>query len=356
MWLKRKVGDALDPSSRVQSTPSRLNGGTYDFWSGHLDWLRPSSAELDEEIGALCCQFAASGPNERTAFTQSLNTADSYAFQHFAQRAAVIGLRSGDVELLRRGLIAASAIDPHIIDWRDAGGPLPWLYYCLSRCGADAATTFEEVAQLAGDGMASILRTNSKRFAAYSSIGDLCEHELVCEVASVHGKGFLQPSIEPFEPGCDIIGLSLRAVEVLRTESKYQLDIVESASDLPAYWLWGRNHRERQDADDPLAVVTVQGRLRPEYDINPTRSSVFSQWLNIYLVETVDASTARHLEQTANDARHKRAAIFAVSFDSMVAIAFALTASETVRLVESRRTLERFREPLLEVLRGVIPS
>ncbi|HET7541286.1 MAG TPA: hypothetical protein VFK05_15515 [Polyangiaceae bacterium] len=334
---------------------SRLNGEPYDFWSGHFDWLNPAAAKLDEEIRAFCGQFAASGPVERAALTQSLNRADSFALEHFAERAAVIGLRAGDADLVRSGLIATAAIDPQAVDARSAGHTLPRLYYCLTRCGADAAAAFEEVAQLAADSMSRLIRTNAKRYAAYSSIAEMGQRELVCEVASAHGAGFVRRFIKPYQPSGDILGLSLRVAELLRAESKYQFYDIVSATDLPSY-CFGQQQGAPDRAHDPLAVVSVQSRLRPEHESNRSRDYMQAEWLNIYLAEAADPSTARQLAQTANDARAERAAMAAVSVESMVAIAFALTTRYSFLVVESRRTVERFREPLLQELRSVLPS
>ncbi|HEY5956771.1 MAG TPA: hypothetical protein VIV60_09470 [Polyangiaceae bacterium] len=351
-WLSRILGATGSRSSRpVEAVPSRLLGKRYDFWSGHLDWLEPATSELDAEINALCGEFEAGSTDARAALTQSLNAADSYAFQHFAERSAVLGLRTGNVELVRRGIISVSAVSPNTIDFRDAGYPLARLYYCLTKCGVDASLAFIQAQQLASDEMADVFEANRKRYAAYSSMDDLCKGELVCEVRTQHGPGFVRPSIESFKPSCNLTGLSLRVVELLRAESRYQFNTVETASSLPAYWIWGRGNDEGERMKrDISAVCTVQFRLRPEYDKNPTRSHVFAQWLNIYMVETNDAVVSRSLVQAANSLKHERAAMLAVATGPLAAVAFALTASETARLTESAATLERFRESLSNVL------
>jgi len=352
-WLSRILSGGSPYVVRVDSGPSRLAGKTYEFWSGHLDWLQPAPSELDAEINALCAEFEAGSADSRAALTQSLNAEDTYAFQHFALRSAVIGLRSGSVELLRRGLISAAAISPNVRGFRSAGYPLPRLYYSLARCGVDASSAFVEAEQLACDATARWFRAHHQRYANYSSLDELCKREQVWVVATQQGPGFVEPSIESFEPSYDLIELSLRVAELLRAESRYQFNTVRPKSKLPEYWIWGRDNDDAERMKPNVAAVCeVQSRLRPEYDKNRERSPVLGQWLDVYLVEMNSSEASQSVAQAANRLRHDRAAMLAVALGPLVAIAFALKSNQFGRTAESTATLERFREPLSAVLRA----
>jgi hypothetical protein len=335
---------------RKESTP-RLSGGSYDFWSGHLDWLGPTPAELDVEIEALCEEFAEGDASTRAALTASLNADDSYALQLFAERSAIFGLRTGNAELVRRGLVGVAAVDPDVIDFRDAGTPLPRLFYCLTQCGDDARSAFERTEQLATGRMASVLQANRQRLAGYSSMDDLSKHELVREVMTKLGPGFVRPSIAPYEPSCDLTEASLRVAEVLREDLRYQFDVVTTATDLPTYWLWGRDNDEANRMRRSIkGVCAVESRLRPEHDENPSRSPLVAQWLNVYIVETKHSSVSQSLALAAGRLQHNRAAMFAVTAGRLAAVVLALVSSETTRLAESTVQLGRFREPLSKLL------
>lgn len=294
-----------------------------------------------------------SGPDERAKLTQSLSAETSYAFQHFAERSAIFGLRTDDVELVRLGLVRASAIAPSAIERRDAGNPLGRLYYCLTRCGDDASTAFAQAEQLACDEMAAVLRANGTRLARYPSMDELCKNELVCEVATPHGPGSIQPFVDPYNPTYNLIELSLRVVELLRAEPRYQFDTIQTASSLPTYFIWGRDRNEAERMKPSIvAVSTVQSRLRPEYDNNPSRSHVFAQWLNVYIAEANDPQISQSLAQAAKSVEHQRASMLAVTSGPLVAVVFALNSLATARLTENGSSLKRFCEPLLAVLGG----
>jgi hypothetical protein len=139
--------------------------------------------------------------------------------------------------------------------------------------------------------------------------------------------------------------------DVLREDPRYQFNAIETATELPAYWIWGRGNDEAERMKPSIkAVCSVQSRLRPEHDRNPSRAHVLSQWLNVYLVEMNGSSASQSLALAANRVQHERVATVAITAGRLVALAFALTSSENARLVESTAKLDRFREPLSDVL------
>jgi hypothetical protein len=192
------------PSSMKNQAGSRFSE-VYDFWSGHLDWLHPAPSDLDAEIRSLCDLFVGADPQQRAQMTESLDGADSYQLQCFANRAAIFGLRTSDLPGLRHGLTAASVVNASTVDPRDRQAPLCRLYYCLFSLGHDADREFDEAAARIEGEMREAVRWVRKRCSRYKSTKDF-RAEMVIPVKTQSGAGFIDTWVEPYHPTADLVG------------------------------------------------------------------------------------------------------------------------------------------------------
>lgn len=341
------------PQRRMRS---RRLSRSYDFWSGHLDWLDPSPAALDHEICGLCLEFMEGSSSLRAAFTASLTMEDSYELHNFAYRAAIFGLRARYPRTLRYGLAAVSAVDPHAIDFRDASWPLGRLYYCFRSLELDAEGEFEEGARWANVGMSRLMRAAQARFSAYKSLEEFCKRELVMPVATDRGTGFVDRGIEPYRPTVDLLTASLRLAAFLRGEPEYQFDRVTCAAGLPRTWLKGvLGGKVTGRVPGVLGVCSIEARLRPGYDQNSELSSLCAQSLEIYLIEAEGAPLAEAIAREMEAEGKEQSIHLGAAQDSLAGIVLARSVIQGVPLFESPEGLERLRPPLLEVLETARP-
>ena len=340
-------------------SPLLTEGESYDRWAGHFDDLDPKPADLDATLRKAAHAFATATPAERADFTAALDMHDSYALQSFSYRAAILGLRVRDPELVRDGLAAATALDPHVIDYRDAGHTVPFLYYCMLRLGMNAKMELDEALGRALPSMANAMVHAVRRYATYHSLKQFRKHELLAvEVRTASGVGIVNLGTSPFQPRLDLVGLVLQIAALVRADSQYQLDRVACAEDLPWYWLFGTNSPDTAREElkrSVLGACEVRADLRPHVTETKSRYGNFTQKLWIMVAETKDALTAAQLSVMAEEAVRPRGAIVGVSNDRLCGIIIAFFAVDDLRLFETRQSLERFQTPLAQLLATTPP-
>jgi len=355
-----KRGSKLAAYTLVSKTPAKAKplsqlSGRYDFWSGHLDWLNPTPADLDDEIRSLCQRFIGATERGRADLAASLSSEDSYALQHFAGRMAILGLRSKDVDLLREGLTAANAVNAPVMDFRDLGHPFDRLYYCLRRSGFDADREFEAAAERFGGRMSEVMRARAHLLSPLA-IDEFREKDGIIEVESADGAGFIDTWYETYHPAVDLIGPTVGLVGTLRNETHYQFEGVRMACFLP----WPLRVPSESRVGDPppgvLGACEASARLRPEYDPGPNHGSVFAQELSLYLAQAETAERAGELAEVANGIVQERAVLLGVSRGSLLGIAFAVSSQQDSPPVETATALGRFRRPLTDALERLQPS
>jgi len=89
---------------------SPLPSVRYDFWRGDLDLISPSKSEADQKIAEFLTAFSLADTSSREHMRSRMTMADFYQLMTFSKRMAVFGLRTGDRERLKLGMIAVAAI------------------------------------------------------------------------------------------------------------------------------------------------------------------------------------------------------------------------------------------------------
>jgi hypothetical protein len=327
-------------------------GRRYDFWAGELDDLDPAPSPLDDTFLRMMTDYTMAGGEERAEFMAALDSDDSYALLNFSGRAALLGLRSGAPKMVRAGLAAEFVIDPHVIDYRDAGWFLPRLHYVMARLGMHPADEYEAVVRLACPAMTHSLRHQFARLIGHRTLEEFRRHDfLSVEVMGPTGIGFIKLGIEPFRPRADLLGALLATAALIRAEPAYQRDRIEAGESFE--WFEALDERRPQIGELPgriNGVAKVSATLRPG-TLDASSGIVAGYALWITLIETADAQDAAHIAKSAAVARFPHFAHAAVAADKLVAVVQSRRANEASPPFEDETTLQRFHDPLNHILR-----
>jgi hypothetical protein len=340
------LGDFRVPSPQRPAEDHFASG--YDFWQGHLDRLDPGPAPLDEEIGAFCRRIRRAGERRRGEMIALLTGRDSYQLQHFADRAAIFGLRSRDLEILRQGLTAACAVNAPLMDYRDLGSPLGRLYYCLFRAGFIPQADFAKAALDFPGPMQQVIARVVSQCSGYTKDADF-EKQMVYPVETADGWGFISSWHEPYAPTVDLVRYALTLVPLLRAEKRYQFQSLHRAAMLPYPLRGGRNFSEA--VPGVLGVCTLDAQLRPESDADRVGLGTMGMnSLTLVLLETDSEEVAARLASTANEAGDDSLALIAWSQRYFLGAVLCHCAVRGAALAESRESLARFESPLSSAL------
>lgn len=98
----------------------------------------------------------------RSAILQSVNLSRSRELLEYAHYAATYAARIGDIELVKRGVLAL-AIENTTLDYRDTIARLSLLHHSAIKLGADPDRLFQEAAKISPPRFASSLERFMKR-------------------------------------------------------------------------------------------------------------------------------------------------------------------------------------------------
>jgi hypothetical protein len=137
------------------------------------DVTDPERSPLDVKLTRLCELYRAGGPAERMFMLASVSHSIGSKLQGFGFRMAALAVRSGEVDLVRFGLIAHAIDDLASGDVRDTLCLLAPLADAARRIGADPVGLFSEVAAIAAPAMAAVLRDYVRNPAGIPSLGSM---------------------------------------------------------------------------------------------------------------------------------------------------------------------------------------
>lgn len=136
-----------------------------------LERSRPmdmESAEADALAAELCRLYANATPTEREYIRWKIDQQQPRFLGGFAQRSAIAGLRSRDLEKVRNGLIAVAIYDIGP-DVRDVMVELGLVHHCARSVMPNPTALFDEVAQMSSPAMFHLL----VGFARRTDLGDI---------------------------------------------------------------------------------------------------------------------------------------------------------------------------------------
>jgi hypothetical protein len=340
--LGAQMAAALAAEARHQAeAPDRspLAGIGYDPTRGELNLLDFAEVSQDDAIDGFVDTFAAADPDERMQLRSSLTMDDFYTVLVYARRAAVRAMRSADSRLALRAVIALAVIDLDRIDWRDLAWQVGILRYAFGRIGADTAEAFEQATALAAGQTARFLGSVERRSAA--SLSDWGYREIQTDA----GAGFIEDDGRPYQPRSDLVGRA-RAVAAVLNDGTWRLGEPAVGSDLPAVWLRAGLADDLEPATRSITgCVKLQGSL-----IDQTSPGAPAQYMLVFLAETSHPRAATIIASAAGPSSGSSFAALGIAAGPLCAVVIARSVVRGTPSVETRVSLQRFRQALVKAL------
>ena len=123
--------------------------------------IRPSAA--DATIAGLCGRYRCETSVARSFLRLGINFGQAWTLLTFSKRAAILGARRGEPELIRDSLIAHAVENLAAEDVRDNFVALGLIFHCARTIDANPTAMFHEVAEMAGPGISQLLRDFVRR-------------------------------------------------------------------------------------------------------------------------------------------------------------------------------------------------
>jgi hypothetical protein len=318
----------------------------YTFGRGELSLLQPTRHPLDSTLASLCKRFANRSDEKRAAMREAISMKEFYTLLHFAQRAAVFGLREQRAAWVINGLTAVTMIEAERVDWRDILVALGLLHHAATRVGLDADQLFQERSALAEPGTAKLLRgfrnrrPGDKRLRAWGFE----------EVTTSAGIGLIEGGFGGIKPTYDLITIACEIADYLARD-RYRPASIQFGAMMPRVWLESSENRALEKALRAFRTgATIEAALRPTRGVKAA-----GQHLLVFLQEMQTEAAAQQLLEIA---RKKKAASFC-KVELQAGRLFCLIVARSwwtgVSSYETPRSLARFAGPLGEVLcRGVL--
>jgi hypothetical protein len=316
---------------------------TYDFWRGETSLIDPRPAAADEELRHVTRAYAAAGSSRRSEMRDDMSMNDFYSLLTFARRASVFAMRSRDSQWIVDALNGVAIVDAHRIDERDIPLTLSVVHHAAERIGVETKKKFEAAALLADKKPAELIRSFVRGDEKYKDIRQSWGHD---EIVTAAGVGIINREFSPYNPTGDMPAMAVAIAHLVR-DDRYEPSTVAIASKLPAVWF-------RTDDETGLqallrhvrAGLTVEGCLRPEH-----RPLQELQTLMIFAMELEDASTSEELMRIAMTHPPREEGRLALREKELFCMVIGRPMAEAEPF-ETSESLERFREPLMKVLRG----
>jgi hypothetical protein len=128
-----------------------------------LDQYYGGLSAADEAISSLGLAFAATTPEQRASFSESLTPHGRRSLGRFMLRAPMLALRGQDAAMLRHGLLIQSLLEQRVQDWRDDLVALAPYYYVARELNVVPVELFDEAASYAVPELAQVLSRFGRR-------------------------------------------------------------------------------------------------------------------------------------------------------------------------------------------------
>ncbi len=325
-------------------SPSPLPSVKYDFWQGDLDLISPSERETDQKLAEFLTAFSLADTSSREHMRSRMTMDDFYQLMTFSKRMAVFGLRTGNRERLKLGMIAVAAIDVNRVDYRDPMLALSLICHSADRNAVDAQNLMYEVLGLGMPKTAELMSGLVDRSPEQRNIRSQWGFD---EVSTDIGLGFIGWGFEPYQPSYDLKALAVESRSMLAAD-RYQAASVQVATNIPEVWFTLETTDQQASLTKAIQSVrgaaTINGKLRPEHH---PRSD--AQQFTIFLAECSDDNDSSFLESigTGNSQRH---ASVAANHGCLFSLAVARSFIGGVESYETQQLMDRFRQPLAHLL------
>jgi hypothetical protein len=318
----------------------------YDRWLGDLDLSDPIKRPLDDELSALCQQFAVSDLPGRSRFRDSASMHDFYTLLSFSRRSAVFAMRDHKTERVIDGLTAIATIKQSRIDFRDALVALSLLHHAAGVIGADIDDLFGKAAALAEPKMSELILGFLKRPQDQRDIRKSWGYTVI---ETKEGPGFVGWDFKPYHPTYPLDQIAVVLAQLVRRD-KYGPAQVTLASNFPAVWL--------SSIDDNAlkrALASVRGTVTIRANLRPQESPDYnSQFLLTFLAELDEEICARSLLRLSEEkqTRNNDFAVVGVQEDRLFCLAIGRSFMMGKASFENPASMQRFSTAIAEVLKN----
>ena len=298
----------------------------------------PSPAALDDEIRAMTRSYASADAERRSAMRDALSMDEFYELLSFATRQAVFALRDHDNDRIFDGATAVAMLDPSRMDSRDAAGALNEVYYTGMRIGADIDGIVRTAAALAGVDQQKLMIAFADGALRYR---DRIESFALAETTTTHGIGLVLRCGKRWQPAGDMTALATAIGQIIN-EDRYQLGDVEIATSFYPVWLKAPEKDVSPYLQRARAIAHISGKLRPADGVlNEDGLSIM-----LWLIELDSEQTAKALYTIGPS----RSASIVIQEKELFCLVVHSSIMAGGKLAETAATLERFRDPIKQLL------
>ena len=306
-------------------------------YRGETSLLRFAPLPADELIDGLVDRFEASSREDRARLRSALTKSDFYKLLAYARRAVVRGLRSGDVRVASRGLVAVAVADYDRVDRRDLAWQAGLLSYAIGRISGDVAGPFQAAAALIegeGETAALLARMAGEPVASLRQWG-------FREIRTLDGIGLIEDMGQPYQPAADLLAIAVTVTGAVHGD-RWQLNDPVTGTNLPPVWLGAGNPDHVGPAIASITgCVTVRGALPGQE---------WRQHLLIFVAETGSSQAARTIAEAAGPGSGSSFAAVSAAAGPLCVVMIARSLVEGTPSIETQASLERFRPVLAGAL------
>jgi hypothetical protein len=269
----------------------------------------------------------------------TLTSNDLRTLTAYARRCVVFALTSNDPTRAVSGLQAVSLIDLGRVDRRDLTTVAALLVYAAGRTGADTKSELAAAARRSEAAVADIF--DRFRRQPVTSLKEWGHRAVTTKsgVIVVNDQG------RAFTPSSDLVEIAVDIADIVETGG-YHVPGITTGSDFPAVWLAAA---EREALKPALAAITgcisLGGVLRPERP-----SDLVTQWFTVFVAEAVTSDDAGQLAAAIIPGSNPPFVGFGLSSGVVLAVVIARSVMAAVEGFETEDTIDRFRQPLAELL------
>lgn len=324
-------------------------GASYDVAAAEGDLLRFIDSDVDLMLDELVATYRSSTATRREAMLGTIGLDDAYTLLLYARRCAVRAIRAQSAATAVDGLTAVSMVPVEKMDPRDIPGPVGLLFFALGELDEDAAGICRQVGRAGTSQAAQYVAAFPDQFGDGFKLSDW----MYRAIDTPNGIGFVDQSIDHWEPTVDLLGAGLAITEVLKAD-KYRVSL-EVASGLPGVWIGSgprsATRAERQPlVDSARAGLAVHGYLRPGTTERPE-----DQMFVVFMSEMRTSEDAAQIAAWATEARRAASHVgFEFSVGVVAAVVVARSTVMGVDRFESEPAIERFREPFVRAVEACV--
>lgn len=316
----------------------------YSKWKGEKSLINPQVNELDSFIVQFTNKYIESNGAQRNEIRNSLSQDDIYTILTFCQRAAIFGIReNGNKAFIEISLNTLSMVDPERCDFRDALVAMAFANHGIQKASLNRNELYNEAAKLANPKMEELLIGFEARRVEDQNIENIAGYT---EIQTENGIGFVQFGYEKFQPKVNLSEIGFKISEFIENE-KYQGASISVGESLPLIWVNGEDNSELQEILN-RALGTVSVRAYPKEELC---ADWISQMFLLYLIECENQPDAKRFFEIANESESKNHSKIILSDDEVFCILITRSTTVGVNDFENAESIQRFKEPLLKLIK-----